>query len=178
MFDWMLRGAAPTHRYRGYYDAGKDFTTRCEQCSRHIRFCYSLHDTTMRSFVIGTCCFKYYEGTKTLVQLQAAEVLQQAVRVATARDVRMVANRGGLLAYRRRWTHARFEALKLVRDYRKLHGEWLPKELFTLQSEATKMPRSWGSYKRPTSALRWFEVQTAKLAQQTKTTATLLDLSI
>lgn len=165
MADWTQRGNASTHRYRGYYDAGEQSTTHCEQCNRQIRFCYSLHDKNVKSFVIGTCCFHNYNGTKTLVQLEAAKLLQEATRSAIVRDTKLYGALSGIRERRRQWSQARRDAARLLRLYRKQYGEWLPKELFELQTTALRTPRD---YKRRTAALRWYENQTTKLSTQTK----------
>lgn len=164
MSDWTQRGNAATHRYRGYYDA-RERSTPCEQCSRPIRFCYSLHDKNGKSFIIGTCCFRNYIGTKTLVQLEAAKVLQEATLSAILRDTKLYGSASGIRERRKHWSQAKRKALGLLRAYRKQYGEWLPKELFELQSATSRVPRS---YKRQGCALRWYENQTFKLSTQTK----------
>src|SRR5208337_997311 len=137
MFDWTQRGEASSHKYRGYYDAGEALAppTSCAQCNHPIRFCYSLHDQHMKSFVIGTCCFRNYEGTKTFVQLEAAKVLQEATRAAIVRDTRLYGALTGVRERRKQWGLARRQAVRIIREYEKSHGNWLPKELFDLWSE-------------------------------------------
>lgn len=164
MFDWTQRGAGPAHRYRGYYDAGERSTSHCAQCNRVIRFCYSLHDQNQKSFIIGTCCFSHYEGTKTLIQLEAAKLLQEATKAAIEHDTKLYGTRSDVRQYRKQWLQARREALRLLRLYRKGYGEWLPKKLFDLQATTLRSPRN--DYKRQTYALHWYENTTKKLAEQ------------
>lgn len=164
MIDWTQRGNASTHRYRGYYDAGEQSTTHCAQCNHVIRFCYSLHDKNMKSFVIGTCCFQNYIGTKTLVQLEAAKELQSATKAAIIHDTKLYGALTGIRERRKQWLVARRNALRILRAYRKVHGAWLPKELFELNTTAVQVPRE---YKRRFRALKWYENATSKLAAQT-----------
>jgi len=164
MFDWAQRGGASTHQYRGFYDAGERSTTHCTQCNRAIRHCYSLHDLSMRSFVIGTCCFNNYGGTKAYEQLQAAKTLQEATKSAIIRDTRLYGALTSVQDRRKQWRRARRQALTLIREYQKANGAWLPKGLFALRAEAIKLPRD---YKRPAYALRWYSIHTEKLVAMT-----------
>lgn len=166
MADWTQRGAAHTHSYRGFYDAGEGSTTHCEQCNRVIRHCYSLHDKNTKSFVIGTCCFENYIGTKTLSQLQAAQTLQEATKSAIRRDTRLYGALTTIGDRRKAWKRARREALTFVAKYKKLHDtNWLPKELFDLRETAIRVPRD---YKRPAFALRWYSIQTERIVNLTR----------
>jgi hypothetical protein len=163
MFDWTQRGVASTHRYRGFYDAGENSTTHCEQCNRVIRYCYSMHDWTMKSFVIGTCCFENYKGTvHTYELLQAAAKLQIATKSAIVRDTKLYGALSTVKDRRRQWSLARRKALRTISAYRRRNGKWLPKELFDLWACARLTPPQ---YKRPTATLRWLEKQTAALVQ-------------
>lgn len=170
MFDWTQRGEASTHRYRGYYDAGFYVAPHCAQCNRAIRFCYSLHDQHMKSFVIGTCCFQNYTG-KTLLQLEAAKLLQEATRDAIVRDTKLYGALSNIRDRRKQWQQARREALRLLRLYRQANGDWLPKELFELRSAVLHTPRQ---YKLKTRALRWYENQTSALVAKTKEANSML----
>jgi hypothetical protein len=163
MFDWTQRGDANSHRYRGYYDAGEGSTTHCAQCNRVIRYCYSMHDWTMKSFVIGTCCFQNYKGTvHTFELLQAAAVLQIATKSAIVRDTKLYGALTTVKDRRKQWSQARRQAAKLISEYQKCFGSWLPKELFDLRSHARQIPPT---YRRPTATLRWLEKETAALVQ-------------
>lgn len=164
MFNWQQRGMPNSHRYRGFYDAGENSTTHCEQCNRVIRYCYSLHDQHMKSFVIGNCCLENYGGTPTLIQLQAAATLQIATKSAIVRDTKLYGALHTVKDRRRQWTQARRQAMKLISDYRRRNGNWLPKELFDLWSHVRLVPPP---YKRPTATLRWLEKETAALVQGT-----------
>jgi hypothetical protein len=119
-----------------------------------------MHDWTMKSFVIGTCCFHYYEGTDILDNLKAAQTLQAATKDAIVRDTRLYGALTTIRDRRKQYTRARREALSLLRKYTTQYGEWLPKELFDLRTEAIRLPRD---YKRPTYLLRWYTTQTMKL---------------
>ena len=166
MFNWQQRGNANSHRYRGYYDAGEGSTTHCAQCNRVIRYCYSMHDWTMKSFVIGTCCFSNYEGTvHTLELLQAAATLQIATKSAIIRDTKLYGALSTVKERRKQWSQARRQAMKLVSDYRRRNGKWMPKELFDLWTHVRLQPPP---YKRPTATLRWLENETAALVQGIK----------
>jgi hypothetical protein len=166
MFDWAQRGPVESHRFRSFYDAGKGSATPCALCARTIRHCYVLHDQRMKTFVIGSCCFPRYEGTKTLVQLQAAKVLQRVRAAEIVRDVRVYGTLAQVREQRQRWIAARREALRLVRQYRQAHGGgWLPKDLYDLLMEASCKPRQW---KLRGSALRWYGSQAEKIIAQTK----------
>jgi hypothetical protein len=76
-FDWARHGTIATHSYRGYYDAQQVSTTTCAFCGRVIRYCYALHDQHEKTFVIGSCDFHHYKGTKTYEYLKAAQLLQE-----------------------------------------------------------------------------------------------------
>lgn len=162
MFDWKQRGDVTTHQYRGYYDAGEGSTTHCAQCNRVIRYCYSLHDQHTKSFVIGKCCVDNYSNVMLFIQLSAAAVLQKATVAAVVRDTRLYGALTTVRERRRQWSLARRHALKLISDYRKQNGNWLPKDLFDLYAHARLMPPM---YKRPTATLRWLERETAALVQ-------------
>jgi hypothetical protein len=159
MFDFTQHGSTDTHRYRGYYDAGEQSTSHCSQCNRVIRFCYSLHDQHMKSFVIGTCCFQNYSG-KLREQLDAARLLQEALRSNIQRDQRLYGGKAEVRDSRRAWSQARRKGERLVRTHVMLKGDWLPKELFELKSAAEEKPRQW---KRQSAAKRWYEQQTEKI---------------
>ena len=158
MFDFTQRGSVDTHRYRGYYDAGEQ-STPCAQCNRPIRFCYSLHDQHMKSFVIGTCCFQNYSG-KTREQLEAAKLLQEALVNNIRRDQKVYGDKAEIRDSRKAWSLARRKGERLVRTHIMLKGDWLPKELFDLKSAAEEKPRQ---YKRQSAAKRWYEQQTEKI---------------
>jgi hypothetical protein len=159
MFDLTQHGQVETHRYRGYYDAGEYGATRCAQCNRPIRFCYSLHDQHLKSFVIGTCCFQNYSG-KTREQLEAAKLLQEALRSNIQRDQKVYGGKAEVRDSRKAWSMARRKGERLVRTHVMLKGDWLPKELFELKSAAEEKPRQ---YKRQSAAKRWYEQQTEKI---------------
>jgi hypothetical protein len=169
MFDWTQRGEASAHRFRGYYDAGEHSTTHCDQCNRVIRFCYSLRDQNMKSFVIGTCCFQNYTG-KTLVQLEAARTLQACRRAAVEHDIKLHAPDELVREYQTQWRFKRRWARLLLRQYRKAHGKWLPKPLYDLQNTVQSRPRV---YKRQTYALAWYIEQINKLDAQTEEAKTV-----
>jgi hypothetical protein len=78
-FDWARHGTIATHHYRGYYDAQLISTTTCAFCGRVIRYCYALHDQHEKTFVIGSCDFHHYKGTKTYEYLKAAQLLQEGI---------------------------------------------------------------------------------------------------
>ena len=88
MFDWVRHGTIATHHYRGYYDAQLFSTsltrrmTTCAFCGRVIRYCYALHDQHEKTFVIGSCDFHHYKGTKTYEYLKAAQLLQEGINSA------------------------------------------------------------------------------------------------
>jgi hypothetical protein len=82
MFDWVQHGRIGTHHYRGYYDAQPVSTTTCAFCGRVIRYCYALHDQHDKTFVIGSCDFHHYKGTKTYEYLKAAQLLQEGINSA------------------------------------------------------------------------------------------------
>ena len=162
-FDESRRGGPGEHSFRGYYDAG---SMPCALCGRLIRWAYTMHDRGRRPFAIGSCCFRRYEGSpKTLAQLRAAQVLQEAYAGGAARDERLHGALGGARERQAEWRRARRGALGLVREYRRAGGVgWLPRELFDLLSEAEKKP---GAHKRPADAARWFKAHTAILEERT-----------
>jgi serine/threonine-protein kinase RIO1 len=111
----------------------------------------------MKSFVIGTCCFHYYEGTDILDNLKAAQTLQAATKDAIVRDTRLYGALTTVQDRRKQWRRARRQAMSLLTKYRKEHVDWLPKELFDLAQTAIRVPRD---YKRTAYALRWYANQT------------------
>lgn len=160
MFDHALHGAPETHSYRSYYDAQQGSTAQCAYCGRIIRWCYAMHDQHGKTFVIGTCEFQRYRGTKTYVQLKAAQVLQEALLRNIRRDLKHFADKAEVRERRREWVKARREGEKLVRAWVAVKGGWLPKELYDLRSVAEQKPRR---YKRQSCAMRWYEQQTSKI---------------
>jgi hypothetical protein len=162
MFDWTQRGDVSTHQYRGFYDAGEGSTSHCAQCNRVIRYCYSMHDQHMKSFVIGACCFDNYSNVMVFIQLQAAATLQVATKNTIIRDTKLYGALTTVKDRRRQWSRARRNALRVISNYRRRNGKWLPRELFDLWSHARLTPPQ---YKRPTTTLRWLEKQTAALVQ-------------
>jgi hypothetical protein len=81
---------------------------------------------------------------------------------AVVRDTRLYGALSTVRDRRKQWSRARMQALKLISDYRKRNGNWLPKDLFDLRQHARLMPPA---YKRPTATLRWLERETAALVQ-------------
>lgn len=164
MFDAAQHGTVETHRYRGYYDAQSGSTTACAYCGRVIRFCYAMHNQHGKTFVIGSCHFEEYKGTKAFIQLRAARVLQEALSKNIRYDLKYFGDKAEVKERRRAWVVARRTADKKVRTYVMLKGDWLPKELFDLRSEVEKKPRQ---YKRASAARRWYEQQTEKIISLT-----------
>jgi len=172
-FDYTQRGYTPSHRYRGYYDSGSK-STACEQCGRLIRLCYSLHDQHMKSFVIGSCCFKNYADQATLIQLRAARLLLNTQIAAAEQDARLHDALDGIRERRRTWGEARREARALLRAYRHETGkDWLPEALFLLREEAEREPKP---YKRLGDRLRWFDDQAEKIERLKKASANVLSV--
>jgi hypothetical protein len=170
MFDFAQRGPVGTHRYRSCYDAQQGSTTKCAHCGRIIRYCYVLNDQHGKSFVIGTCDFRQYEGTKLGVQLQAAQLLQEHLLKEMQRDQATYGRLGDVVEHRKTWSAARRAGMKLVRTYRASNGEWLPKPLYELHIAVELKPRM---YKRVGCALRWYEQQTEKIVALTKEAASI-----
>ena len=80
MFDWVQHGRIGMHRYRGYFEAQPGSNnTKCAYCGRVIPYCYALHDLHQKTFVIGSCDFHHYKGTKTYEYLKAAQLLQEGI---------------------------------------------------------------------------------------------------
>jgi hypothetical protein len=170
-FDYEQRGYTTSHRYRGYYDSGSK-TTACEQCGRLIRLCYSLHDRNMKSFVIGSCCFKNYADQPTLIQLRAARLLLNTQIAAAEQDARLHEALDGIRERRKLWSEARRDARALLRAYRQESGkEWLPETLFALMTETEREPKP---YKRLGQRLRWFDDQAEKIERLRKASANVL----
>lgn len=167
-FDFDRHGPTEAHRYRSYYDAQPGSAAQCAYCGRTIRWCYALHDQHGKTFVIGTCEFERYRGTKTYVQLRAARVLQEALLRNIRRDLRHFADKAEVRERRKAWVRARRDGERLVRTWVMVRGEWLPKELYDLRAAAGQKPRR---YKRQSCALRWYERQTEKIAALTREAA-------
>ena len=170
MFDFAHHGEIDTHRYRGYYDAQPGSTTQCAFCGRVIRWCYAMHDQHGKTFVIGSCDFWRYKGTKKYVQLKAARVLQEALLRNIRHDLKYYGDKAEVRERRKAWAKARREGEKLVRMHIAVKGGWLPKELFDLRSAAGEKPRQ---YKRQSSACRWYEQQTEKIIALTNQAASI-----
>lgn len=160
MFDFAHHGQIDTHHYRSYYDAQLGSTTQCAFCGRVIRYCYAIHNQHGKTFVIGSCDFDQYRGTKLFRQLKAAQILQEALLKNIRRDLKHFNDKAEIRQRRKAWAQARRSGEKLVRTYTLVKGVWLPKELFELQAAAGQKPRQ---YKRQTAALRWYEQQTEKI---------------
>jgi hypothetical protein len=170
-FDFTQRGNPRTHSYRGYYDSGSR-TTSCEQCGRLIRLCYSLHDHHMKSFVIGSCCFRNYADLPTLIQLRAARLLLNTQIAAAEQDARLHEALDGIRERRKLWGEAKRDARELLRAYRQESGkEWLPETLFLLQQETEREPKP---YKLLSRRLRWFDDQAEKIERLKKNAANVL----
>lgn len=165
MFDFTQRGTTDTHRYRSHYDAQSGSTTQCAHCGRVIRFCYAMHDQNGKTFVIGSCDFAKYKGTKEYAYLKAAQRLQESLRSNIQRDLKFYGDKAEVRERRKAWARARREGEKLVRTWVMVKGEWLPKNLYDLQKATGEKPRQ---YKRPSAAVRWFEQQTQKINSLTK----------
>jgi hypothetical protein len=86
MFDWAQHGRIRTHRYRSYFEAQPDSNPKCAYCGRVIRFCYAMHDQHEKTFVIGSCDFHRYKGTKQYVALKAAQTLLEATHCAEPQE--------------------------------------------------------------------------------------------
>jgi hypothetical protein len=160
MFDTAHHGTPDLHRYRGYYDAQAGSTTQCAYCGRVIRFCYAMHDQNEKTFVIGTCHFSEYKGTKAYVQLRAARILQEALSRNIRHDLKYFGDKAEVRERRKAWVQARRIAERHVRTYVMLKGDWLPKELYELRAATAEKP--W-QYKLQGAAIRWYEKQTEKI---------------
>jgi hypothetical protein len=160
MFDFDQRGTVEAHHYRSHYDAQAGSTTPCAFCGRTIRYCYAMQDQHGKTFVIGTCEFRRYKGTRTYSQLQASKVVLEALTANILRDQRFYGDKGEVRNSRRMWTEARRKGARIVRSHIMLKGDWLPKELFELKTAAEEKPRQ---YKRQSAAKRWYEQQTEKI---------------
>ena len=160
MFDFAQRGSVDTHHYRSHYDAQAGSTTPCAYCGRVIRYCYVMQDQNGKTFVIGTCEFQNYKGTKEYAFLKAAQRLQEALRSNIQRDQKYYGDKAIVRDSRKAWSSARRRGQRIVRTHVMLKGEWLPKELFELKSAAEEKPRQ---YKRLSAAKRWYEQQTEKI---------------
>jgi len=160
LFDFAHHGQIDTHHYRGYYDAQNGSTTQCAYCGRIIRYCYAIHNQHGKTFVIGSCDFPRYRGTKLFRQLKAAQILQEALLKNIRRDLKHFEDKAAVRERRKAWSRARRSGEKLVNTWVMVKGEWLPKELFELKAVAEQKPRQ---YKRQTAAVRWYEAQTEKI---------------
>jgi hypothetical protein len=170
VFDFAQRGSADTHRYRSWYDAQGGSTTQCALCGRTIRYCYAMHDQHGKTFLIGSCEFDRYRGTKQFAFLRAAQRLQMSLRGNVERDLKHYADRADVREQRKAWARARREGAKKVRMWVMVKGEWLPKELYDLQKAAEERPRR---YKRQTAAARWYGKQAEKIIALTNGTASI-----
>ena len=170
MFDTAQHGTPDTHRYRGYYDAQNGSTTQCAFCGRVIRYCYAIHDQHGKTFVIGTCDFTQYRGTKTYVQLKAAQVLQEALLKNIRHDLKHFGDKAEVREHRKAWVKARRDGTKLINQWTVSRGDWLPKELYELRAAAGQKPRQ---YKRQTAAMRWYEQQTQRIIALTNQAASI-----
>ena len=160
MFDFSHHGQIDAHRYRGYYDAQLGSTTQCAYCGRIIRYCYAIHNQHGKTFVIGSCDFARYRGTKLFRQLKAAQVLQEALLKNIRHDLKHFDDKAAVRERRKAWAKARRDGTKIVNMWKLNQGEWLPKELYELRVTAEEKPRQ---YKRQTAAMRWYEQQTEKI---------------
>lgn len=160
MFDFAQHGPIETHRYRSYYDAQHGSTTKCEYCGRIIRYCYAMHDQHEKTFVIGTCDFYHYRGTREYRFLRAAQRLQEALRGNIQHDLKHFGTLAEVRERRKTWVAARRKGERMVRTWVMVKGDWLPKELYELREAASQKPRQ---YKRQSAAMRWFEKQTDKI---------------
>jgi hypothetical protein len=165
VFDTAQHGQVDSHRYRGYYDAQIGSNTQCAYCGRVIRYCYALHNQHGKTFVIGTCDFAQYRGTKLYAQLKAAQVLQEALLKNIRHDLKFYGDKAEVRERRKAWARARRNGEKLVRTWVMVKGEWLPESLYNLRRAAEEKPRQ---YKRPSAALRWYQQQTEKIISLTK----------
>jgi hypothetical protein len=164
MFDFAQHGSVETHHYRSYFDAQPGSTNKCAFCGRNIRFCYAMHDQNKKTFLIGTCDFYHYKGTKEYAFLKAAQRLQESLRSNINRDLKFYSDKAEVRNSRKAWVSARRKGRRVVRTYVMLKGDWLPKELYELKSVAEQKPRQ---YKRQTNAKRWYEEQTQKIISLT-----------
>ena len=160
MFDFAQHGSVDTHHYRSHYDAQAGSTTACAYCGRIIRYCYAMQDQHGKTFLIGTCEFPRYKGTKEYAFLKAAERLQEALIKNIQRDTKLYGDKAVVRESRKAWSSARRRGQRIVRTHIMLKGDWLPKELFELKSAAEEQPRQ---YKRQSAAKRWYEQQTEKI---------------
>jgi len=171
MFDFAQCGPIETHRYRSFYDAQVGSTTQCAYCGRTIRYCYTMHDQNQKTFIIGTCDFYRYKGTKEFAFLKAAQRLQESLRSNIRRDLKFYESKTEARERRRAWSQARRSGEKLVRTWVLVNGQWLPKELYALKTETEKKPPR--QYKRQTAAARWYEKQTEKIISLTKSASSI-----
>jgi hypothetical protein len=170
MIDYTQHGTVDTHRYRSYFDAQPGSTTKCAGCGRVIRYCYAMHDQHGKTFLIGSCEFDNYRGTKQFAFLKAAQRLQMSLRGNIEHDLKHYADKAEVRERRKAWAIARREAAKRVRMWVMVKGEWLPKELYNLQKATGEKPRL---YKRQSAAARWYEKQAEKITTLTKETVSI-----
>jgi hypothetical protein len=146
-----------------YYDAGHSSKTKCALCGQDIHLVYVLKNDRDRSTPISSCCFTYFKQWNPTVhtQLCAAAVLLGATIEAEARDKKVFAPMMEVRERREVWRTMKRKALDVIREYKiKTGKEWLPEELFDLKVVAEQTP---SDFKRVTSAIRWFQRQTALL---------------
>jgi hypothetical protein len=170
VFDYAQHGTVDTHRYRSHYDAQPGSTTQCAYCGRVIRYCYVMHDQHGKTFVIGTCDFARYRGTKEHAYLKAAQRLQESLQSNIRHDLKLYGGEAEVRERRKAWARARRDGKKLVRMWVMVKGAWLPRGLYDLRQAAGEKPRQ---YKRPSAALRWYQRQTEKIISLTKNIASI-----
>jgi hypothetical protein len=116
----------------------------CALCGRGIRNVYTLRTTQGRSVRTGECCFTVFKKLNAGVytRLLAAQLLLDATDEGVKIDTKTYNTKGDLSYLQREWRKLKRQALALIRDYSKNPGtdDWLPRELYYLQTEALKKP--------------------------------------
>jgi hypothetical protein len=180
MFDFIQHGSIETHRYRSWFDAQPGSTNQCTFCGRVIRYCYAMHDRQGKTFLIGSCEFNRYRGTKQFAFLKAAQRLQMSLRGNVEHDLKLFNDKAEVRERRKAWAAAKREGEKKVRLWvmiattiksSTVKSEWLPKELYDLRQVAGEKPPR--QYRRQTAAARWYEKQAQKIVQAIGETASI-----
>jgi len=149
--------------FRGQCYDGKTPTTPCI-CGRKIRFCFIVYTGADQKVVLGSCCFKFFAGTRLADILEASQVYLLNVVVETQKAEKRLADRLAFAQSRKRWNRLRREAISRLRAYRKASGKtWLPEHLWDMEV-AVKAPEP--RYRQSSKAAKWFLAKTEYLQKK------------
>ena len=144
------------------YDAGPTSGVECALCGRQTRFVYILKNPKDRSTPTGPCCFHYFQKWNLPLhkQLVASALWLSTTVEGETRDLKTFSYRADVQDKVRQWRRIKQQALQKIREYKATtKKEWLPEELFELQTVASKTPS-------PTSTSRWYDKRIRELQER------------